>query len=614
MFTHEHSVGRWLAADNVRASLVTTCRGLGYTAATCPSTTPFPRDLAMSTLPLRPSALLLLLTVVACNKGEVDTGGEPPTVPPALLAMDDPAPAAWLAAGPNTVSGRSTSLSSVTVNGVDMTQNTADETWSGSVTLDRGVSLLTAVGTEADGDTLQAYAGVIAGEYGDPGLSVEDAIALRVNESGLQELMGLVSGFLTVDFLREAALGANPIFSTSFAGVDIDANITDLDFGAPEITADPVSDRIALSVVIPDFSISADVVTSFFTASLFATASAVEMEGALVIDAVDGALSVELIDTDLGLTDLEVGISGWADWLNTAISFIVGLFEESLVGFLLEQLDATIPPLLDDALAGLDPSFTTELLGKELTLEASFADVSIDTNGIAILLDANVTVPSESGYTYAGYLLAEGGAAEVSTAPDIGAALSDDLLNRLFFELWRGGMLKLAITSEEQPALALLFTKLKATGGTIAVDARLPPVIVEKDGALQLQICELDTQISTPDGEFGTELTLALCAWVEITPVVADGVLSVELGEADFSIVVRDSNWGTSTEAITNLVAEALPEETVKLLLNAAVSSALQIELPVLFGLAFESGTVTRDESGVHTDVAMDVTYVGEAP
>jgi hypothetical protein len=101
---------------------------------------------------------------------------------------------------------------------------------------------------------------------------------------------------------------------------------------------------------------------------------------------------------------------------------------------------------------------------------------------------------------------------------------------------------------------------------------------------------------------------------VEITPVVADGVLSVELGDADFSIVVRDSNWGTSTEAITNLVAEALPEETVKLLLNAAVSSALQIELPVLFGLAFESGTVTRDESGVHTDVAMDVTYVGEAP
>jgi hypothetical protein len=569
----------------------------------------------MSTLPLRPSALLLLLTVAACNKGEVDTAqGRTAEEPPALLAMDDPAPAAWLAAGPNTVSGRSRSLSSVTVNGVDMTQNTDAETWSGAVTLDRGVSLLTAVGTEGDGDTLQAYAGVIAGEYGDPGLSVEDAIALRVNESGLQELMGLVSGFLTVDFLREAALGANPIFSTSFAGVDIDANITDLDFGAPEITADPVSDRIALSVVIPDFSISADIVTSFFTASLFATASAVEMEGALVIDAVDGALSVELIDTDLGLTDLEVGISGWADWLNTAISFIVGLFEESLVGFLLEQLDATIPPLLDDALAGLDPSFTTELLGKELTLEASFADVSIDTNGIAILLDANVTVPSESGYTYAGYLLAEGGAAEVSTAPDIGAALSDDLLNRLFFELWRGGMLKLAITSEEQPALALLFTKLKATGGTIAVDARLPPVIVEKDGALQLQICELDTQISTPDGEFGTELTLALCAWVEITPVVADGVLSVELGEADFSIVVRDSNWGTSTEAITNLVAEALPEETVKLLLNAAVSSALQIELPVLFGLAFESGTVTRDESGVHTDVAMDVTYVGEAP
>jgi hypothetical protein len=107
--------------------------------------------------------------------------------------MDDPAPAAWLAAGPNTVSGRSRSLSSVTVNGVDMTQNTDAETWSGAVTLDRGVSLLTAVGTEGDGDTLQAYAGVIAGEYGDPGLSVEDAIALRVNESGLQELMGLVT-------------------------------------------------------------------------------------------------------------------------------------------------------------------------------------------------------------------------------------------------------------------------------------------------------------------------------------------------------------------------------------------------------------------------------------
>jgi hypothetical protein len=195
--------------------------------------------------------------------------------------------------------------------------------------------------------------------------------------------------------------------------------------------------------------------------------------------------------------------------------------------------------------------------------------VDVDSEGLALELNVEVDVPSEGDKPYQGYLSAGAGEPEVDKRADIGLAISDNLMNRLAFELWRGGLIDLSISTEEMTELSILVDKLHASTADIELRADLPPVVVENNGQLQLQVGELQAFIHTPDGEFGQNLQLSISAWIELRLEVEDATLGVELGEAAFDIFVRDNDWGVEAETLTNMVNEAFPAEALKARINS---------------------------------------------
>jgi hypothetical protein len=461
-----------------------------------------------------------------------------------------------------------------------------------------------------------AKVGVLAGTFGDPGVPVEDAMLLRVNQSGIDEILGLVDSYLSVESINDIAVGMGSLYNTGALGLTLDAYIDSIDFGTPTFVATPETGKLHLDVVIPDLLVDMRVeITGWTDGTIPAAvyADSARLSADLLVNAEDGRLSVDMVDPSIELEGFgyDITLPDWLTWVDWVADLFTGTVQGTLEDLLIEQLQTQVPALLDSTLAGLDPSFETELMGKALSLEAAFADADVDRDGITLTLDVNVTMPSDGTQSYQGYLLAAGDAPEVDRTADMAAGVSDDLLNRLLFEVWRAGLLQMEISSEDISLLSLIFEKLHATGGSIALDARLPPVIIEQDGQLQLQVGELDTRITTPDGEFGTELLISMTAFVNIEPKLEDGVLGVELGDADLDLTVKDSNWGVDPDTITNMVNEALPEDQVKLMLNAAVVSLVSIEIPALLGFELDSATVARDAGGAYSDIEADVVYVG---
>ncbi len=125
-------------------------------------------------------------------------------------------------------------------------------------------------------------------------------------------------------------------------------------------------------------------------------------------------------------------------------------------------------------------------------------------------------------------------------------------------------------------------------------------MIVDADGAMQLQLGELQVAVDTPDGDLGQRLDLAVAAWADLGLVYASGELGLDLGAVRTSLDVRGSDWGASNEATTKLVSEMLPLDAM-----LALVGAFRFPVPELGGLRVADAAIDR-ASGA-TEVALDL-------
>jgi hypothetical protein len=306
---------------------------------------------------------------------------------------------------------------------------------------------------------------------------------------------------------------------------------------------------------------------------------------------------------DVQLVDPEIEFQNF--WFDTSLlpgDIEVWMLEdtvrEQLEKLLVEQAEAQIPPLLEESLSSLDLSFSSEVMGAPLEVSAEFASASIDSDGIALGVDLDVNIAASGSMMSAGYLAAP----TVQPSPDrtaqISASIYDNLLNRVLFEGWNGGLLEMTLSTEDGSLEPIMLLPLKATQGDIAVSAGLPPVIVERNGGLALQFGELDVRIETPDGELGSSLWLTVAGEVPLNLAVESNELVLDLGTPALTMMVRDSDWGASNEAITQLVEEMLPLD-----LMLALVGDLSFPLPELEGIGIASAYVGRDAAQAHTNI-----------
>lgn len=544
------------------------------------------------------SALLLLTGCGGCKDADDDA----PVVyaDPSSLTIDSPAEGAWLADGAVTVSGSTDNIDSVTVNG-EAAALSADGSYSTAVTLSRGINVIDVAGIEPDGDALMERRSVIAGDFADPGYAVEDGIQLRLNQGGINEMTDMIEGMVSAkEVTKSLGEDINPVFTTdevlwTWAAADLEG----LDFGAAEITASP-EQMIELEVVLPDLVVDiyayGEVAAIDFTQDVSMTAESAVISAELALGAADGTLTVELIDPEVELQGFAYDTSLLPSFMEEYffIETIQGTIEDTLV----EQMEEMIPALLDEQLAALDFSFETEVMSSMVSVNAAFADVNVDEDGVEISVDVDVDVPTVGAPIYQGYLASGAGDAPIDKGADVAMVLSDELLNRMLFEVWRGGLLDMTLSTDDGSLEPAMLSLLRAEQGSVTVSAELPPVIVQGASGLQVQVGELSVTLETPGGELGERVVMDVAAFVDLELSLQDNTIALDLGTPELVIAVRESDWGSSNEALTTLIEEMLPIELLLLALGA-----LEFELPQFEGLALGDTEIERSSSGYHTDI-----------
>lgn len=555
---------------------------------------------------MRPLVLLALL-LPACHK---DKEEEPTTPPAGTLALTTPAPAAWTASGASQASGTSANVTSLTVNGAIAHLPETGE-FTADIQLDRGINIVEAVATDERGDTLFARNGVLAGDFGDPDGAVSNAVQLRVNQGGLDKICTIAEGIVTADTANSALPTLNPVVADSYLGVDVLVNLDSVTFGAPQLTIDPSPSVVSLQVVIPTLALDASVyadagVLGEYDTGFDISASSATIKADLILGTTDGQLGVTLMNADVQLQDFAVGVDFLSFLDDVGLSsyrdLLGSVLQSTVEGMLVDQITTLVPPVLEATLAGLAPSFSTDLMGRTVNIGYAFADAGSDDDGLTLSLDLDVDFPSSGDHTYNGFLTAPFGEPEVDRHADLGAALSDDLLNLTLFEAWRSGILELRLSTDDGSLDPILLTQFKATQGTITTFASLPPVIVEKGGGLVAQVGEMIVTVDTPGGELGEHLVVAINGEIPLEVLIEDGALVLDVGSPALTMMVRDSDWGASNDTVTTLMESALPLDTLLALLGN-----LSFPLPELYGIRFDSGTAHRDDDGVHTDTTINL-------
>jgi hypothetical protein len=514
----------------------------------------------------------------------------------------------WLPATSVVVHGTTVGLTDVLVN--DFPAVTDGDKFESSIGLDRGINRVEVKGTDGRGDTKYARYSVIAGDFADPSKTIEEALHLRLNQGGLDAVCEIINDAIDPEEISDSIEGT-PVYEAQYGlfswnAVEVTAILMGLSFDRLNTELDPGDDRLYLSVEIPDLDTwlwaYGDVFGLDFEVDAFVWADSVVVEGEVTIDTNEGELVVEFENPNVSLYGFGYDTSLIPYGIETLVFVdeVRGFLEDMLVDIIAEK----IPEILDEQLAGLDLSFETEMLGQDLKVEAAFADANIDRDGLALTVDVVVDMGSEDLHEAPGFLTAPEATVELSTKSDVAFGLSDNLFNRVLHGVWQSGLLDLSLSTDDESLDKAVALMLKADSASIQIEAPLPPVMVERDGQLNIELGELLVTIDTPNGDFGDHLEVAISGAIPLNLVGQDGELLLEFGDADLMFMVRDSDWGAaSNEAVTNLLAQILNPQ-----LLLAGMGALSFPLPTLTdNLAIKSLKVDTEDNEYCTAIRINL-------
>jgi hypothetical protein len=542
--------------------------------------------------------------------GLIGCASEPAPVEPGepALRVDTPAAGAWLAPGAVTVSGQALGLSDLRLG--DAPIEVVDGRFSTAVTLDRGVHAIEVTGADDRGDPVFRRSSVIVGEFASAGVDVKDGVAVQVTQAGLDTVLVAATGLVDVPALVAQLQAGNPVVSDSLLGVPYTLDLASLTLDPIRLSGELGDGVLSVRLVVDDLATSVRAQGAFglLDTSVSASVDRITADVDVSLSAAGGALGVSLGPVSLDVDGFAFDASLIPGSFEDEIPFLSDMLREFIIDFAEDQLRVLVPTLVASLGDALSLSFELPIGERTFSVEGQFRTAQI-TPGKAVLgLDLGVGVDAEvEGIRYAGWFTSPPAPHALSAADPISLSLHDDLLNRILFEAWRGGLLNLALTTDDEPLLGLLFAQLGSTEGSIVVDAKLPPVAVQGPEGLEVQFGEIDLTIATPGGTYGELVRVRIAGAVPVAPKVTDGALGVSLGEPVLSMMVVETDWPADEGTITNLLLSQLPIDQL-----LGIASAIDVPLPALLGLTIQEATAVRAASGVHTTVGM--TLALEAP
>jgi len=513
------------------------------------------------------------------------------SIDPKIL-WDDPAcqttpRGTWTSATSFTLYGRvienESDLVSFTINDNPVTYNPTTGCFVHNVMLDVGLNFFFAQAEDSFANTARANISVLRGANLPHGQVVDYAIGIRVNQSSLTTIENIANGLLALLDLENLIMTLIPqINETIFPGVTVQAGVSGANIGDPIITLTSANGGIDIGGGVQPFSISMTIILTVYGTPFVYTgtvgASSITFDGSFGIDVSAGELVITLDSFDATLQNFTLVFPGLDPIYLQAIETFLAQFIEDLVE---EMVLNEVPPLLEDAFAGLDLSFEFQAGDGTITMEADFREADFTYTGGTIWMDAifetdyvDPDTPAFPGSFFTPGAVPTLGQTTPGGAPyGFGIAMGDDLLNQALHQIYRSGVITFHIDqawAQEQgfsydlttTDLALFFPQLWLNYPDEDVEfwmtPLLPPVIVYdpnmKTIGMHLQMGDLtmDMMVVPDPGPPIKAFTMALAVDipVSVSVDVAANSLSLAFGTPTVYVDIYDELYDFHDELI----------------------------------------------------------------
>ncbi|MCA8920249.1 MAG: hypothetical protein KDD82_00490 [Planctomycetes bacterium] len=458
---------------------------------------------------------------------------------PPQLTLSSPTRGEIVPAGTVRVAGTVTDASGVSilvVNGVPVIPDAAGN-FAELVAVRAGMNAIEVEAFDPYANATQVRTVVLAGTFRPLTQGVPNALAARLNRPGFVAIEALAAQELARADLGALVRAQNPLYEDTSGLTQVTVTAEAASFGTPRLSLDPQAGGLAVRVEVPavDMTVRLRGRLGFvsFNRTVRTTATLATITGrASLVGQPGGGLRSQMTNTQVALDGFRFDISGFPGFLE---SLIRGVVRRVLVDQIKKQIETTIPAQVDQALTVFNQPVTKTVLGRPVTLRLVPNQVVVDPDGAFFRADADVAIPALPGHAGPGSLATPGAAPLLGPTRAFALSLDDDLLNRVGYAAWQGGLMDFSLDRAAATQLGLpawlpleafwLQAFLPSLIGHVdprdplefELESRLPPVFSARPGAepLQVSVGEFVVSIYAAPAGRARQLVLEVTTQVE---------------------------------------------------------------------------------------------------
>ena len=504
-------------------------------------------------------------------------------------------------------------VASATFNGEPLTL-ADDGTFEVVLTPRRGVNSLRIEAQDDAGNGSSAQRGLIYGDF-------------EPVEGRAWNALTLETGTTLFPVIEEAILAAidretiDALIHQYGGGVD-GLEILGVDFGEVDIVLEPRNGRLRARIWVYDLRIDVRITQDIMLTDIVLTGSVLADPAELSTDVYvsatpDGSIRASLGNARVTLTNFDLEIDGVLDVLANWLEDWIGTLAEDVLVNVVSKV--VVDELFDPAL--LERGI--EILGHRIDLSVLLTYMAIDENGVTVVAD--METPPEAvmaGHEAPGVYTTEHETPFGRGERDVQLAFSDDFVNKVLFQFWRGGVLDIdfadlkgedGVVSEQLTVQRfaliagrdLLDHADPDTPVGIRMKHALPPIIAFEDGQVRVDMADVLVDLYIDDGtatRFAT-VALAMTLFIEIT-VTEDGPQLNFRTEA--SADLDDEPLFDMDDHTIEATIAALLETLPAIVGSQGLNSFFNLDGADVLGLYLTGGDVKVGDGYVTYDVGID--------
>ena len=485
--------------------------------------------------------------------------------------------------GTATPNAEATAIKSVVVNGVTATLN-ADGTFTASVQVQPGATLIETVATDDAGTIAHDTRSVEAGELRSPGQSIPSALAVALSTEAFAKLSAAGSTMMKQEDFSKLLAPMQPMLDTGGSCLGAKAYIDSMTITDAHISLVPQDGGLAFSVELDGLDVHAHAdyhVACIGGSNTFRIqADAVNVAGTLDVQP-NGMMgfTTTLMNPNVNITNLNVSASG----LPGAILDLIDM--NGLLSFAIEKgAEMFMGPMMNKALGALGGPQKLNVLGKTIDVQVAPSNVAFTSAGGEISLDTMMAI---EGLKDTKFIYTPNGSPAMDPGNGMMIGLADDMANDILAQV---------------TALGLINMNMPTTGGTFdsvtIMAGGSPPMISgdPADGKMRMILPDMKvtfTQSGTPVASAAMNVKMDLA----VAPSNNGYTVAIQLGKPDIAIDVTDdipNETRFSDADLSTAVGLALNSQI------ASISALLgAVPLPQMAGLTMRNMSVGGDQGYV---------------